>query len=130
MPYGSPYCHRQPPQVADVDKYNFCRGSHAEANAIRKARRYLIPIKGASLYVTLEPCYVCVWHLSGAQIENVFYELPYDYKGTIQETYKQKALEESNFQEYSQFTISPETLDYVLPRLEETTSTQRLDTAT
>jgi dCMP deaminase len=33
MPDGSPYCHRRALNIADVDKYNYCRASHAEATA-------------------------------------------------------------------------------------------------
>ena len=81
MPDGSPYCHRRAlkfPKYAD--KYNFCRASHAEANAIAQAARHGVAIKGASLYVTLEPCYVCIKLLATAQIDRVYYELGYDSK--------------------------------------------------
>ena len=69
MADGSPYCHRRALNIADVDKYNYCRASHAEANAIAQAARYGVAIKGATLYVTLQPCFVCLKLLATAQIK-------------------------------------------------------------
>ena len=45
MADGSPYCHRRALNIADVDKYNYCRASHAEANAIAQAARYGVAIE-------------------------------------------------------------------------------------
>jgi dCMP deaminase len=126
MPDGSPYCHRRALQIADVDKYNFCRASHAEANAIAQAAKHGIAIKGASLYVTLEPCYVCIKLLATSQIERVFYELPYESRDEVRDTHWKQTVEEAGFKEYRQLTITPETLAFVLPNLEEVTSTRRL----
>ncbi|MGQ9688255.1 MAG: deoxycytidylate deaminase [Desulfobaccales bacterium] len=126
MPDGSPYCHRRALQVADVDKYNFCRASHAEANAIAQAARHGVAIKGATLYVTLEPCYVCVKLLATAQIERVFFELPYDSRDDLRDAFWKQAVEEAGFKEYRQLTVSQEALEYILPSLTGITSTRRL----
>jgi dCMP deaminase len=126
MPDGSPYCHRRALNIADVDKYNFCRASHAEANAIAQAARHGVPIKGATLYVTLEPCYVCVKLLATAQIEAVFFELPYESRDDLRDTYWKEAVAEAGFKEYRQLTVSPEALQTILPSLREPTSTRRL----
>ncbi len=126
MPDGSPYCHRRALNIADVDKYNFCRASHAEANAIAQAAKHGIAIKGASLYVTLEPCYVCIKLLATAQIERVFFELPYDSQDEVRDLYWKQAVEEAGFKEYRQLTITPEALAFVLPNLAQVTSTRRL----
>jgi dCMP deaminase len=126
MPDGSPYCHRRVLEIADVDKYNFCRASHAEANAIAQAARHGVAIKGASLYVTLEPCYVCIKLLASAQIQRVFYELPYDSRDAVRDTYWRLAVEEAGFKEYRRLTITAETLAFVLPNLSGVTSTRRL----
>ena len=37
---GSTYCFRREKGIPDIDKYNFCRASHAEANAIAQAARF------------------------------------------------------------------------------------------
>jgi dCMP deaminase len=126
MEDGSPYCHRRALDIADVDKYNFCRASHAEANAIAQAARHGVPIKGATLYVTLEPCYVCVKLLATAQIEAIFFELPYESQDELRDTYWKAAVAEAGFREYRQLTVSPKALEAILPSLREPTSTRRL----
>ena len=127
MPDGSPYCHRRALKIADLDKYNFCRASHAEANAIAQAARHGVPIKGATLYVTLEPCYVCVKLLATSQIERVFFELGYESRDDLRDTHWKQAVAEAGFQEYRQLTVSEEALAYILPSLTGVTSTRRLE---
>jgi dCMP deaminase len=126
MPDGSPYCHRRALNIADVDKYNFCRASHAEANAIAQAARYGVAIKGATLYVTLEPCYVCLKLLATAQIERVFFELAYESRDERRDAHWKEAVAEADFKEYRQLMVSPEALEYILPSLTGITSTRRL----
>ena len=126
MPDGSPYCHRRALRIADVDKYNFCRASHAEANAIAQAARHGVPIKGATLYVTLEPCYVCVKLLATAQIEAVFFELPYESRDDLRDAHWKEAVAEAGFKEYQQLTVSEEALANILPGLTGVTSSRRL----
>jgi len=126
MPDGSPYCHRRVLKIADVDKYNYCRASHAEANAIAQAARYGVAIKGASLYVTLQPCFVCVKLLATAQIERVYYELAYESQDPLRDAFWETAVQEAGFQVFRQLTVSPEALAYILPSLEEATSQRRL----
>jgi dCMP deaminase len=123
---GTPYCHRRALKIADVDKYNFCRASHAEANAIAQAAKHGIAIKGASLYVTLEPCFVCIKLLASAQIERVFFELPYESRDEIRDEYWRTAVEEAGFAEYRQLSIAPEALAAILPSLTDVTSRRRL----
>ncbi|OPX21127.1 MAG: CMP deaminase [Desulfobacca sp. 4484_104] len=131
LPDGSPYCHRRAIQVADVDKYNYCRASHAEANAIAQAARHGVAIKGASLYVTLEPCYVCLKLLATAQIDKVFYELPYESRHPERDAFwRQQAVKEAGFTVYQQLTIAPATLEYILPYLNGFTSRRRLPSTT
>jgi dCMP deaminase len=126
MPDGSPYCHRRALKVADVDKYNYCRASHAEANAIAQAARYGVAIKGASLYVTLEPCFVCLKLLATAQIEKVYYELGYESRDAGRDAFWKEAVRDAGITVYQQLLISPETEAYVLPRLQGVTSWRRL----
>ena len=126
MPDGSPYCHRRALNIADVDKYNFCRASHAEANAIAQAARHGVSVKGATLYVTLEPCYVCVKLLATAQIEEVFFETPYESRDELRDSYWKEAVAEAGFREYRQLSASPEALANILPSLTGVTSTRRL----
>lgn len=126
MPDGSPYCHRRTLQIADVDKYNFCRASHAEANAIAQAARHGIAVAGATLYVTLEPCFICIKLLATARITRVFFELPYDSRDEVRDRYWRAAVAEAGFEEYRQLTVSPAALSYILPSLTGVTSGRRL----
>ena len=126
MPDGSPYCHRRALQIADVDKYNYCRASHAEANAIAQAARYGVAIKGATLYVTLEPCLVCIKLLATAQITRVYFEMPYESRDRARDDFWREAVKNAGIEVYEQLTISPESLKYILPSLEGVTSARRL----
>jgi len=126
MPDGSPYCHRRVLKIADVDKYNYCRASHAEANAIAQAARYGVAIKGASLYVTLQPCFVCIKLLATAQIERVYYELAYESQDPLRDAFWEAAVQEAGFQDFRQLSVPPEALAYILPSLGEGTSRRRL----
>jgi dCMP deaminase len=126
MPDGSPYCHRRAIGIADVDKYNYCRASHAEANAIAQAARYGVAIKGASLYVTLQPCFVCLKLLATAQIRRVYFELPYESKDAARDNFWETAVKEANLEVFQQLSISPGAVDYIVPSLREVTSKRRL----
>ncbi len=126
MPDGSPYCHRRALSVADVDKYNYCRASHAEANAIAQAARHGVAIKGAALYVTLEPCFVCVKLLATAQIEQVYFELPYESRDPRRDAFWRGAVADAGIKVYRQLSITPAAVAYILPSLSGVTSRRRL----
>ncbi len=126
MPDGTPYCHRRAMHIADVDKYNWCRASHAEANAIAQAARHGVPIKGATLYVTLEPCFVCLKLLATAQIERVFFERAYESRDAVRDAYWRGAVADAGIKVYERLTISPETMAFILPRMEKITSERLL----
>jgi len=126
MPDGTPYCHRRALKIADVDKYNYCRASHAEANAIAQAARYGVAIKGAALYVTLQPCFVCLKLLATAQIKRVYFELAYESMDPARDAFWDKAVKEAGVEVFQQLSISGEALTYILPSLEEGTSRRRL----
>jgi dCMP deaminase len=126
MPDGSPYCHRRALQIADVDKYNYCRASHAEANAIAQAARYGVAIKGATLYVTLEPCFVCIKLLATAQITRVYFEMGYESRDLNRDAFWRDAVKDAGIQVYEQLSITPESLASILPSLKGVTSARRL----
>jgi dCMP deaminase len=126
MPDGSPYCHRRALRVADVDKYNYCRASHAEANAIAQAARHGVAIKGATLYVTLEPCFVCLKLLATAQIEAVYYELGYESRDAARDASWREAVADAGIRVYQQLSITPGAMEYVVPGLTGLTSRRRL----
>jgi dCMP deaminase len=68
-------------EVGKIDVVGFPNGCtravHAEANAIAYAARVGVPIEGASVYCTLQPCVACAQLLVSAKISRVVYLEPY-----------------------------------------------------
>jgi dCMP deaminase len=126
MTDGAPYCRRRAMHISDADKYNYCRASHAEANAIAQAARHGVPIKGSTLYVTLEPCYVCLKLLATAQVEGVYFELGYESKDGPRDNVWKQSVKEAGFKVYRQLSISAEALEQIIPNIVEVTSERRL----
>jgi dCMP deaminase len=52
---------------------------HAEMNAIIWAARKGIPIEGATIYVTLEPCSECSKNIIACGIKRIVYAKPYEH---------------------------------------------------
>jgi dCMP deaminase len=123
---GSPYCHRRALNIADVDKYNYCRASHAEANAIAQAARYGVAIKGATLYVTLQPCFVCLKLLATAQIKGIYFELAYGSDDAPRDEFWKDAVAAAGFEVFEHLSITPGALEFILPSLTGMTSKRRL----
>jgi len=119
---GKPYCFRRVRGIPDIDKYNFCKASHAEANAIAQAARYGIPIEGATLYTTLAPCYVCLKLIATARIRAIYYEHAYDSQNPERDAFWAEAIKEAGIEIFQKLTISPETYDYILADIRNITS--------
>ena len=122
---GKPFCFRRSLGIPDIDKYNFCRASHAEANAIAHAAKYGIPIGGSTLYSTLEPCYVCLKLLASSGIVAVYYEQEYESKTPERDKFWKMAVKESRIQVFEKLTISRETYEYILSDITSVTSRRR-----
>jgi dCMP deaminase len=115
-----PYCHRRHTAgLGDVSD-NYCRASHAEANAIAQAAAQGTSIQGAEVYTTLYPCLPCLKLMSGAGIKGVYYEMGYD----TGRYYKSGQVPEhiGNIEHFTQITIDPETMDYILDLMDGETS--------
>jgi len=125
MDEGRPYCYRRSLGVPDVDKYNFCKASHAEANAIAQAARYGISVEGATLYTTLAPCYVCLKLIATARIRAVYYEQSYDSASPERDRFWQEAVREAGIETFERLLISPQTYDYILSDIRNITSRRR-----
>uniref|UniRef100_A0A831ZX07 dCMP deaminase family protein n=1 Tax=Desulfacinum infernum TaxID=35837 RepID=A0A831ZX07_9BACT len=125
MEDGRPYCYRRSLGVPDVDKYNFCKASHAEANAIAQAARYGISVEGATLYTTLAPCYVCLKLIATARIRAVYYEQSYDSASPERDRFWQEAVREAGIETFERLIISPQTYDYILSDIRNITSRRR-----
>ncbi|MEZ0344537.1 MAG: deaminase [Caldimicrobium sp.] len=123
---GPGYCFRREKGIPDIDKYNYCRASHAEANAIAQAARFGISLEGASLYCTLAPCYVCLKLIASAGIKEVYYEYDYESRDFERDAFWKEAIKEAGLKVFKQITVSPETMKAVLEILEYPTSKRRL----
>jgi dCMP deaminase len=122
---GHAFCFRRAHGVPDIDKYNFCKASHAEANAIAQAARYGIAIDGATLYTTLAPCYVCLKLIATARIRGVYYEHVYESSTPKRDAFWQQAVREAGLETFELLIISPETYQYILTDIQNITSRRR-----
>jgi len=118
-------CFRRSLSVSDDDKYNFCRATHAEANAVSQAARYGISIDGASLYVTLAPCYVCVKLLATANIKKIYYEYDYESINKSRDSHWEKSLMEAGI-EVEHLKVSESSIQRTIKNMEQPTSARRL----
>ncbi|BAU22411.1 CMP deaminase [Caldimicrobium thiodismutans] len=123
---GPNYCFRREKGVPDIDKYNYCRASHAEANAIAQAARFGISLEGASLYCTLAPCYVCLKLIASAGIKEVYYEYDYESRDFERDNFWREAINEAGLRVFKEVKVSEETYKAVLEILEFPTSKRRL----
>jgi dCMP deaminase len=64
-------CLRQIHNIPSGERHEFCRGLHAEQNAIIQGAIHGVSIKGADLYCTHHPCSMCAKMLVNAGIKRV-----------------------------------------------------------
>jgi dCMP deaminase len=124
---GKPYCSRRARGIPDVDKYNFCKASHAEANAIAQAARYGIAIEGGTLYTTLAPCYVCLKLISTAKMRAVYYEHAYESSTPERDAFWLDAVRESGIEVFEKLIVSPQAYEYILSDIQHITSRRRTE---
>ena len=123
---GPGYCFRREKGIPDIDKYNYCRATHAEANAIAQAARFGISVQGADLYCTLAPCYVCLKLIASSGIQAVYYEYDYGTRDFARDSFWKKAIEEAGLREFRQIKVSQEVLAQLEDLLPYPTSKRRL----
>lgn len=59
--------------------YDLCICVHAEQNALLMAARVGIPVEGATLYTTMQPCFGCAKEALQAKVASVVYLHPWRY---------------------------------------------------
>lgn len=64
-------CLRQELNIPSGERHEICRAVHAEQNAIIQAAYYGIPTEGATIYVTVTPCFICAKMIVNAGIKEV-----------------------------------------------------------
>jgi len=123
---GKPFCYRRHMNIGEYDKYNYCRSSHAEANAIAQAARFGISLDGATLYTTLAPCYVCLKLIAGARIRAVFFEYAYESSDPERDEFWKTAAREAKLETFKQLQVSNEAIAKVISSLAFPTSRRML----
>jgi len=86
----------------------FCRGAHAELNAILNAAKQGVSIEGTSLYVTYRPCYSCAKHIVNAGIKRVIYLYPYNKEPEAIELFRKTGVDLIPFPSLSDKNFFPE----------------------
>lgn len=64
-------CLREKLRIPSGQRHELCRGLHAEQNVLLQAALYGISTKNSILYVTNQPCIICVKMLINAGIKEV-----------------------------------------------------------
>lgn len=123
---GKPFCLRRSMKVPEGDKYNFCRSSHAEANAIARAARFGISLDNSTLFVTLSPCYVCLKQLANAGVKRIYYEYDYESTNKKRDEHWRMAVNESPIESIKKLRVSDENLMIIMKSLQYPTSKRRL----
>lgn len=67
-------CLREQLNVPPNERYELCHSVHAETNAVIQAAVHGTSIKGATLYCTRMPCYMCAKTIVNAEISAVIVE--------------------------------------------------------
>lgn len=66
-------CLRSTLAVPAGQRHELCRGLHAEQNAIIQAALHGVSIKGADLYTTHQPCFICSKMIINAGLRRIVY---------------------------------------------------------
>lgn len=75
-------CLRETMGIPSGQRFEICRGSHAEENAIVQGARFGIPVTGSMLYCTTQPCLQCAKMIINAGIVEVIFQHAYPHEMT------------------------------------------------
>jgi dCMP deaminase len=123
---GNPFCFRRSTGAPENDKYNYCRASHAEANAIAQAARKGISLEDSTLYVTLAPCYQCLKLLSTARVKNIYFEYEYESTDKKRDQFWKNAIKEAGIEIFEELRVSEPTIRSITTALQYPTSIRRI----
>ena len=71
-------CLREAMQIPSGQRYELCRGVHAEQNAIINAANYGVSTQDSVLYCTRQPCIICARMIINAGITKVVHRGDFD----------------------------------------------------
>ncbi|MCK5285624.1 MAG: cytidine/deoxycytidylate deaminase family protein [Candidatus Pacebacteria bacterium] len=83
-------CKRQELNIPSGERAELCRGVHAEQNCIIQAAFHGVSLKGATLYITNQPCSICAKMVINAGFKRIVYCDPYDDKLSLEILEKSK----------------------------------------
>lgn len=70
-------CLREKYKIPSGQRHELCRAIHAEQNAIVQAAYSGVSVKGATMYVTNQPCVLCAKMIINAGIEKIVFNGDY-----------------------------------------------------
>ena len=70
-------CLRQKMEIPSGERFELCRGLHAEQNAIIQAAYHGVSIQGAVIYSQAQPCVTCAKMIINSGITCIIYEQDY-----------------------------------------------------
>ena len=77
-------CLRNEMGIASGTRAELCYAVHAEQNAVTQAARMGVSVKGATIYVTHQPCVLCAKILINAGIKRIVYKYGYPDKFSLE----------------------------------------------
>ena len=97
-PSGLPHCDELGHEISEVlnedgtTSKHCIRTTHAEMNAVAQAAKFGTVIDGSTLYINMEPCYVCAKVLINAGIKRIVCRKLYHRAGRSREVLKQTSI--------------------------------------
>jgi dCMP deaminase len=82
-------CLRDQRGIPSGERYELCRGLHAEQNAIIQAAYHGVAVNGSEVFTTLQPCVTCAKTLINAGIVAVY------FRGTFPDELSMEIFEEA-----------------------------------
>lgn len=70
-------CIREQNNIPSGERHEFCRGLHAEQNALIQAAVHGVSIEGSILYCTNFPCSLCSKMIINAKVKKIIYQEGY-----------------------------------------------------
>ncbi|HHX17588.1 MAG TPA: cytidine deaminase [Clostridium sp.] len=70
-------CLREKYKIPSGQRHELCRAIHAEQNAIVQAAYSGVSVKGATMYVTNQPCVLCAKMIINAGIDKIVFKGDY-----------------------------------------------------